>query len=72
MYIDSGDLTRYHEERVNELTRVYQDSKRQDALVVNQIRAMSDRIRSWFDGEVDTVSGAGSRLETQTVRVENR
>jgi hypothetical protein len=70
MYIMSGELMQYHNERVEELTRQYQDSRWQAATFKGQIGALAGRIRSWFDGDVETSSGAGSRLDTNVVQVE--
>ena len=70
MYIMSGELMRYHEERVKLLTRQYQDSKWQQAQFWSQISALAGRIRSWFDRDVESVPGVDSRLEPQTIQVE--
>ena len=71
MHVVSGDVMRYHEERVEELARQYQDSKWLDAQLSDRMHAAMRSIRSWFDRDVETVSAPSGRLETKPVRVEN-
>jgi hypothetical protein len=70
MYMISGEMMQYHEQRAEELTRSYQDSKWQEAQFRSQISAFASRVRSWFDSGVETSSGAGSRLDTSVIQVE--
>ena len=71
MYIVSGELNQYHEQRVEELTRQYQTALWQQGRFSNQVRSLGNRISSWFDRGVESVSGIDSRLEPQPVRVKH-
>lgn len=72
MVMLNGELMQIHEQRVKELTGMYQDSRWQEAQFRNQISALASRIRSWFADGDEAVAGAGSSIETQTIPVESR
>ena len=71
MYIVSGEFSQYHEQQVEELSRQYQTSLWQQDQFSKQVRSLRNRISSWFDREVDSISGIDSRLEPQPVRVKH-
>ncbi len=72
MYILSGDLMQYHEQRVKELSSQYQSSLWQQDRIKNSLSTLNSQIRSWFDSGVETVSGTDSRMEPQTAHQNNR
>ena len=72
MYIMSGDLMQYHEQRVKELTNQYQDSLWQMSRFKQGVKSVNSHIRSWFDSGVETVSGVDSRMGPQTAHQNNR
>ena len=71
MHMVSGEVMNYHEERVEQLTRQYRDSKWLDAQINDRMHALMRGIRSWFDQDVETVPAANGRLEARAVRVES-
>lgn len=71
MYIISGDLIQYHEQKVQDLAHQYQDSLWQQAKLSEQLGSLTSRISSWFDGGVESVSSVDSRMEPQTVQVKS-
>lgn len=73
MYVMSNALMLYHAQRVEEMTRQYQDARWQQEQFVNQVRVLVSRVRTWFGRGVGSVPSAGdSRLEPQPVRVHSR
>ena len=73
MFVMDNGLMLYHEQRVEEMTRQYQDSRWQQEQFVNQVRALFSRVGTWFGRGVESVPNAGDgRLESQPVRVHSR
>lgn len=67
----SGELMKYHNQRVEELSRQYQDSLWQQDKIQARFRAVTSKVRSWFDGDADKASNRSGQLQPQTVRVDN-
>lgn len=68
MFVMDEGLLQYHEQRVEEMTRQYQNARWQQEQFVNQVRSLFSRIGTWFGRDAESGSSAGKgRLESQPV-----